>query len=414
MIIGLVQYVAYWLNNIPKIGQDYSPRDLVVGEQQLDYKSVCRIPFGAYAQVHDDAAVTNTMETRTTGALNMGPTGNTQGAHRFLSLKTGEIIVRRNWTEMPMPAEAIDQMMELVEKDLNWDEINNEDKDNKDKTIQQAEEIETFREKEKELEQEEITHEINIEHEEEEEEYGKKDHEDNLRPNRKGDDSHKFTMLSVTSGLKRWGDRARDAILDELKLFITEEVFEQVTKLTQQQIESALRIHCFITEKRDGRVKARAVADGRTQTRYSEEQTYSPTVSLESIMLCSLIDAFEGRDVTTVDIKGAFLKAKVPEDLELIVKMDGEMANLLCRLDPKFNTGKEGVLYLKCLKALYGHIEAARLFYNELDNTLEKKMGFKKNSLIHVYTTKSVKKGRSPQSKPMLMTSKYPPRRENN
>jgi hypothetical protein len=37
-----------------------------------------------------------------------------------------------------------------------------------------------------------------------------------------------------------------------------------------------------------------------------------------------MINALEGRYVTTVDIKGAFLKARVPEDLELIVKMDGE------------------------------------------------------------------------------------------
>jgi len=83
-----------------------------------------------------------------------------------------------------------------------------------------------------------------------------------------------------------------------------------------------------MTEKRDGRIKARAVVDGQSQTRYSEEETYSPAMKLESIMLCSMIDALEGRYVTTVDIKGAFLKAKVPEDIELLVKMDGESASI--------------------------------------------------------------------------------------
>jgi hypothetical protein len=81
-------------------------------------------------------------------------------------------------------------------------------------------------------------------------------------------------------------------------------------------------------EKRDGRVKARAVADGRSQVRYMEEETYSPTVKLESIMMCSLIDALEKRHVVTIDIKGAFLKAGVPNDLELIVRMEGELAEL--------------------------------------------------------------------------------------
>jgi hypothetical protein len=43
MTIGLVQYIVYWLKNIPKHGQDYSPRDLILGEQKLDYKTVCHI-----------------------------------------------------------------------------------------------------------------------------------------------------------------------------------------------------------------------------------------------------------------------------------------------------------------------------------------------------------------------------------
>ncbi len=60
--------------------------------------------------------------------------------------------------------------------------------------------------------------------------------------------------------------------------------------------------------------------NGRTHGRYFEEETYSPTVKLESIMLSSLIDAHEKRNVVTIDIKGA--KAKVPEDMELIVKME--------------------------------------------------------------------------------------------
>jgi hypothetical protein len=31
------------------------------------------------------------------------------------------------------------------------------------------------------------------------------------------------------------------------------------------------------------------------------------------------------------------------------------------------------------VKALYGHIEAARLFYNDLNESLTTKMGFKRN-----------------------------------
>jgi len=86
--IGLIYYVVYWLNNVPKTGQDFSPKELIFGEQRLDYNNICRLPFGAYVQVHDDLDATNTMESRTTGAINLGTSGNLQGSHKFYSLKT--------------------------------------------------------------------------------------------------------------------------------------------------------------------------------------------------------------------------------------------------------------------------------------------------------------------------------------
>jgi len=73
------------------------------------------------------------------------------------------------------------------------------------------------------------------------------------------------------------------------------------------------------------------------------EETYSPTVKLESIMLCTLIEAFEGQYVATVDNKGAFLKAKVPDDMELIVKMDGELAETFVKLNPIFTLDEHGM-----------------------------------------------------------------------
>jgi len=141
----------------------------------------------------------------------------------------------------------------------------------------------------------------------------------------------------------------------------------------------ALMIHCFVTEKRDGRIKARAVTDGRSQQRYTEEETYSPTVKLESIMLNAFIDAFEGRHVMTVDIKGAFLKAKVPEDMELMVKMTGELAQIMCKINPEMRYNEHGIIYLRCVKALYGRIKAARLFNDDLDHIIQHKLGFKQN-----------------------------------
>jgi hypothetical protein len=215
----------------------------------------------------------------------------------------------------------------------------------------------------------------------------------NLRPNRTPNYLHRFAFLSVKAGIKKWGDRAREAVREELKMFIKEKVFKGLRKPTRAQMERALMIHCFVLEKRDGRIKARAVADGRTQQRYTEEETYSPTVRLESLLLSCMIDAFEKRHVATVDIKGAFLKAPVPEDLELIVKMSGELAQLMCELDDSLECDEHGCIYLQCEKALYGHIEAARLFYNNLNESLTTKMGFTQNKYDPCVYNKRTKEG---------------------
>jgi len=163
-------------------------------------------------------------------------------------------------------------------------------------------------------------------------------------------------------------------------MFVKEKVFQQVEKpLEEQKRKALIMVYCFVIEKRDGRIKARAVTDGRSQQRYTEEETYSPMVKLESIMLNAFVDAYEGRHVVTVDIKGAFLKAKVPEDMELIVKIDGELMHLMCKKDCELKHNCQKTLYLQCKKALYGHIEAARLFCIDLDHTLQEKLKFTQN-----------------------------------
>jgi len=45
---------VFWLNNTPKENQTLTPREVIMGEQTLDCKSICQLPFGAYAQVHKD------------------------------------------------------------------------------------------------------------------------------------------------------------------------------------------------------------------------------------------------------------------------------------------------------------------------------------------------------------------------
>ena len=63
----------------------------------------------------------------------------------------------------------------------------------------------------------------------------------------------------------------------------------------------------FLKQKKSGEIKARGCADGRKQRGYvQKENSSSPTVSTEALLLSSVIDAKEGRDVAFVDIPGRF------------------------------------------------------------------------------------------------------------
>jgi Reverse transcriptase (RNA-dependent DNA polymerase) len=139
----------------------------------------------------------------------------------------------------------------------------------------------------------------------------------------------------------------------------------------------------FLKKKRCGKIKGRGFADGRKQREYlSKEDVSSPTVSIEAVLLSCVIDAEEGRDVATLDIPGAFMQAEPDEVLHM--KLEGQMAELMARLDPQVyckhiqvERGKS-VLYVELKKALYGTLQAAFLFWRLLSGCLEK-WGFESN-----------------------------------
>ena len=116
MMCEMVQLSVFWLNNFPSedgISTTHSPRYLVVGFT-LDYASHCKIEFGSYAQVHQEHD--NTMASRTTGAIALRPTGNSQGGYFFMSLDTGRRLNRNHWTELPVPIEVVDRVHVLARR----------------------------------------------------------------------------------------------------------------------------------------------------------------------------------------------------------------------------------------------------------------------------------------------------------
>ena len=160
-----------------------------------------------------------------------------------------------------------------------------------------------------------------------------------------------MTQMTAKAGIKKHGQVAIDALFQAFSQLHDLGLFEgqDARELTNEQKRAALRAISMIKEKRRGKIKGRAVADGRSQrSLFTKEQTTSPTVSTDVLMLSILIDALEWRDVATADVpSGAYLHAHM-KDFTLL-KVQGESVDILCDVSPDYRkfvlrTWKESTL----------------------------------------------------------------------
>jgi hypothetical protein len=122
------------------------------------------------------------------------------------------------------------------------------------------------------------------------------------------DDPHKFqkeitgyimTQMTATAGIKKHGNKAVDTLLVEFCRLEDKKVFKPMvaSELTSEEKNNALRAINLIKEKRCGKLKGQTCADGRQQQgMYDKQQTMSPTVSTDALILSLMIDSLEGND----------------------------------------------------------------------------------------------------------------------
>eukprot|EP00978_Attheya_sp_CCMP212_P017187 scaffold45596_cov58-Attheya_sp.AAC.10 len=85
-------------------------------------------------------------------------------------------------------------------------------------------------------------------------------------------------------------------------------VFEPIRLSDMNPVERkrAMESLIFLVEKRDGTIKARTCTNGSTQREYIDrEDAASPTGSTDWIIITSMIDAKQNRDVMTADVPNA-------------------------------------------------------------------------------------------------------------
>ena len=196
---------------------------------------------------------------------------------------------------------------------------------------------------------------------------------------------------TLKQAMKKWGQSATDAALKEMKQLLDRKCFVPIHAhtLSKEERKRVMQSLLFLIEKRDGSKKARHCANGSVQRNWiSSESTASPTVHTESVLLSAVIDAEERRDVAVSDVPNAFIQTEVPDQRDddghrMIMKIRGALVDILCNMDPSYREyvvieKGEKVLYTHILRAIYGLLISAILFYKKFRASIEKQ-GFEVN-----------------------------------
>jgi len=97
------------------------------------------------------------------------------------------------------------------------------------------------------------------------------------------------------------------------------------------------------------------------------------------VYMVASIAGLEQRKVRTIDITGAYLNASM--EREVFMRLDPKLAKILCEVggsEYTDNLNPDGSLIVELKKALYGCVESAKLWYEDLSKCLMS-LGFVKN-----------------------------------
>ena len=187
--------------------------------------------------------------------------------------------------------------------------------------------------------------------------------------------------ISVSDALAKHGPQAKASIELEFRQLAEKGTFEPLSgdKLTPERRRRAIYSSMFLKEKWDSdgnweKLKSRLVAGGNTQDKslFKKSEVSSPTVATSSLLAIIAIAANEKRHLATVDIGGAFVRSDMRGPEEVIVTINSKLAEYLLQVRPDWRVHRQsnGTLFLLCHKALYGCVQSARLWYENISGFL--------------------------------------------
>ena len=183
--------------------------------------------------------------------------------------------------------------------------------------------------------------------------------------------------ISLKKARKLFPKDWKAAAIKELKTMLDMKVWKGVPRGVKKKF---IRSFMFLKDKYDAnglfeKLKARLVAmETQGSTTHIHELISSPTVSLFSLFAILAIAAREGRKRVTMDVTAAYLLALIPDGEEIIIQLSAELAALLVEIDPSYAEflQPDGTMLLQLLRALYGCVRSAKLWYDHLRAVLER------------------------------------------
>ena len=196
--------------------------------------------------------------------------------------------------------------------------------------------------------------------------------------------------VSIKKALEIYGEKGKDALKAEIETMIRKKVW---TPVNQKKMSKEMRKEmkkrlisslAFIKEKTkpDGTVdkmKARLVGGGHTQDRVLYPDSSSPTASITNVFIESAIAAKRKKKKTSLDIGSAYLNSDQKNLIYMF--LDRYLSEILVEMYPEYAEFVDpitGRIIVQLNKALYGCVESARLWYENVKETLES-IGYKSN-----------------------------------
>lgn len=175
-------------------------------------------------------------------------------------------------------------------------------------------------------------------------------------------------------------NQLNDAIDNELKQFEDQKVMEPMIPNID---DIPIPCRMIITKKNVNDeliVKCRIVAGGHKQDKgcYQLNEITSPTVNIQSILAITAITQHKGYKITTADVKGAYLFAPIKK--KIFMRFNKTLSDRLIKINKIYKKSVDhlGRVTVILHKALYGLVEAANLWFNDISNFLLKEIKMKK------------------------------------